>query len=135
MSSENKTNHSLRATAISRLFVNRVPEKIIMEQSGHLSKEGVRSYERTTAAQQKDVSDSLSDITSSSRVNSSRSDAFAIPRSDTLPVVPQANVPDQHDPWEGLDELFSAVPEPSTSMAKLIRRESEASVGPSFFAA
>ena len=93
-----------------------------MEQSGHLSKEGVRSYERTTAAQQKDVSDSLSDITSSSRVNSSRSDALAVvphPRSDTLPVVPQATVPGQHDPWEGHNELFSAVPDPSTSIAKL----------------
>ena len=29
--SENKSNHSLRATAISRMFVEKVPEKIIME--------------------------------------------------------------------------------------------------------
>ena len=29
------TNHSLRATSASRLFVKNVPEKIIQEKSGH----------------------------------------------------------------------------------------------------
>ena len=57
VSNENKTNHSLRATAISRMFNEKVPEKIIMEHWGHLSKEGVRCYERTTDAQEKRVSD------------------------------------------------------------------------------
>ena len=99
----------MRATAISRMFVEKVPEKIIMEQSGHLSKEGIRSYERTTAAQEKAVSDILSDITatSSSQMNS---------LSDTLAVVPAtkavqsaANTPPSEE-W--LDGLFSAVPEP-----------------------
>ena len=35
-------------------------EKMIMERSGHLSTSGVRSYERTTCLQQKEVSDLLS---------------------------------------------------------------------------
>ena len=48
LSTAQKTNHSLRATSISRMFHAKVPEKIIMERSGHLTKEGVRSYERTT---------------------------------------------------------------------------------------
>ena len=60
LSTENKTNHSLRATSISRMFHAEVPEKIIMERSGHLTKEGVRSYERTTNDQIKDVSHTLS---------------------------------------------------------------------------
>lgn len=45
LSTENKSNHSLRATAISRMYRASVPEKVIMERSGHLTKEGVRSYE------------------------------------------------------------------------------------------
>ena len=55
-----KSNHSLRATGISRLFTSGVPEKLIMERSGHISTEGVRVYERTTAEQKQHVSDVLS---------------------------------------------------------------------------
>ena len=55
-----KSNHSLRATAISRLFTSGVPEKLIMERSGHISTEGVRAYERTTAEQKQHISDVLS---------------------------------------------------------------------------
>ena len=36
-----------------------------MEQSGYLSSEGVRSYERTTDIQRKKVSDILTDVTTS----------------------------------------------------------------------
>ena len=68
---EKKTNHSLRATAISRMYDQKVQEKIIMEQSGHLSRDGVRVYERITNQQQKEVSDILSDVTFSSTVNAS----------------------------------------------------------------
>ena len=56
----NKSNHSLRATAISRMYQNSIPEKLIMERSGHLSREGLASYERTTPAQQKAVCKTLS---------------------------------------------------------------------------
>ena len=41
---DSKSNHSLRATSISRMYHAKVPEKQIMERSGHLSKEGVRAY-------------------------------------------------------------------------------------------
>ena len=53
LSTENKSNHSLRATAISRMYRASIPEKVIMERSGHLTKEGVRSYERTSVEQVK----------------------------------------------------------------------------------
>lgn len=45
------SNHSLCATLISRMYNAKVPEKLIMERSGHLSKQGVRSYERTSTEQ------------------------------------------------------------------------------------
>ena len=40
------SNRSLRATLISRMYEANVAEKIIMERSGHISKDGVRSYEK-----------------------------------------------------------------------------------------
>ena len=58
----NKSNHSLRATAISRMHENNVPEKLIMERSGHLSRERLTSYERTTVAQHKAVCNTLSSV-------------------------------------------------------------------------
>ena len=45
------TNHSLRATAASRLFEKSVPEKVIAERTGHTSLGGLRAYERTTNQQ------------------------------------------------------------------------------------
>lgn len=50
---EHKSNHSLRSTAITRMFENKVPEKLIMERSGHLSVGGLLSYEHSTMAQKK----------------------------------------------------------------------------------
>ena len=40
---EYKSNHSLRSTEITRMFENKVPDKIIMERSGHLSVGGLFS--------------------------------------------------------------------------------------------
>ena len=56
----NKSNHSLRVTSISRMYQKEIPEKLIMERSGHLSTESMLSYQRTTAAQQKAVCGALS---------------------------------------------------------------------------
>jgi len=42
------TNHSLRATSITRMFTSKVPEKIIAEKSGHRSLAALRSYEHTS---------------------------------------------------------------------------------------
>ena len=69
LKTENRSNHSLRASTITRMQEKKVPENVIMEQSGHLSKEEVRSHEKTSGSQKKEVSDLLSDITYSSTVN------------------------------------------------------------------
>ena len=42
------TNHSLRATSASRMFMSGVPEKIVAEVTGHKSVKALRQYERTT---------------------------------------------------------------------------------------
>ena len=55
-----KTNHSLRATAATRLYHAGIDEQIIMETTGHRSLDGVRSYKRTSAQQRKSISDILS---------------------------------------------------------------------------
>ena len=54
-----KTNHSLRATAASRLFHEGVDEQLIMERTGHHSLDGVRSYKRTATEQVMEISDIL----------------------------------------------------------------------------
>ncbi len=41
------TNHSLRATAITRMYEGGVPEKVISEKSGHKSIKGLHTYERS----------------------------------------------------------------------------------------
>ena len=43
-----KTNHSLRATATSRLYHSGVDEQLVMDRTGHRSVDGVRSYKRTS---------------------------------------------------------------------------------------
>lgn len=50
------TNHSLRATAATRLFVAGVDEQLIAEKTGHRST-AIRGYKRTSEAQQREVSD------------------------------------------------------------------------------
>lgn len=55
-----KTNHSLRATAATRLYQAGVDEQMIMEKTGHRSLEGVRSYKRTSSEQKENMSDILS---------------------------------------------------------------------------
>ena len=56
------TNHSLRATAITRMFISGVPEKIIAENSGHKSTKALHCYERTSSEQQKAVSKVISNL-------------------------------------------------------------------------
>ena len=48
-----------------------VPEKLIMERSGHLSTEGVRSYEQTSAEQMKKLCDTLSGVISETSTSTS----------------------------------------------------------------
>ena len=47
------TNHSLRATAITRMYEGGVPENLISEKSGHKSIKALRSYESTSIQQEK----------------------------------------------------------------------------------
>ena len=46
-----KTNHSLRATAVTQLYEAGVPEKLIQEHTGHRSLNTLREYNRTTTNQ------------------------------------------------------------------------------------
>jgi len=46
MCSAQYTNHSLRATSVTRMFSASVPEKLIAEKSDHHSLKALRSYER-----------------------------------------------------------------------------------------
>ena len=55
-----KTNHSLRATAATRLYASGIDEQLVMERTGHRSLEGIRSYKRTSDEQREAVSDILS---------------------------------------------------------------------------
>ena len=58
-----KTNHSLRATAATRLYSSGIDEQLVMERTGHRSLEGIRSYKHTSADQKEIVSDILSNTT------------------------------------------------------------------------
>ena len=50
-------NHSLRATAATRLYQSGIDEQLVMERTGHRSLEGVRSYKRTSDTQREVSSD------------------------------------------------------------------------------
>ena len=55
------TNHSLRATAVTRMYNQGVPEKLIAEKSGHRSVEALRQYEHTAPDLQRAASEVISD--------------------------------------------------------------------------
>ena len=46
------TNHSLRASATTRMYDSQLDEATIMSRTGHCSVDGVRAYKRTTAVLQ-----------------------------------------------------------------------------------
>ena len=45
------TNHSLRGTAITRMFEGKIPEKVIADKSDHKSIQGLRCYETISVEQ------------------------------------------------------------------------------------
>ena len=55
----NYSNHSLRASATTRLFHENVPEQVIMKVTGHRSLDGVHIYKKVCNKQLKDVSNVL----------------------------------------------------------------------------
>ena len=59
----NKSNHSLQATAITKMMEKNVPSRVIMQRYGHLSKDGLVPYERTTSLQQQSLCKALGGVT------------------------------------------------------------------------
>ena len=53
-----RSNHSLRATSVSRLYDNGFDEQLVCETTGHRSS-AVRSYKRTSDGQKKNISSTL----------------------------------------------------------------------------
>ena len=58
------TNHSLRATAATRLFAGSVPENLVAEKTGHRSLKALRSYERMDTRMQMAIDAVISNATS-----------------------------------------------------------------------
>ena len=58
------TNHSIRATAVTRMYESGLTEKMIMKRSGHRSTDDVRVYQRGDASAQIKVSNALSSSSS-----------------------------------------------------------------------
>jgi len=56
----NFSNHTLRATAVTRMFKAGLAEKQIMKRSAHQSVEGVRTYQREDPDEKRVVSNVLS---------------------------------------------------------------------------
>ena len=73
-----KTNHSLRATATSRLYHSGIDEQLVMERTGHRSLEGVRSYKRTSDEQRRHISDIMNRATTASSSSSVSTGASSI---------------------------------------------------------
>lgn len=99
-----KTNHSLRITTATRLFQAGVDEQLIMEQTGHHSTDGIRTYKRTSAEQQEAISDILlrskkpkEDIPPcNSLVRSSTSTVVTPDPSDMQLQLPSSQPPNTH---------------------------------------
>ena len=64
-----KTNHSLRATAATRLYQSGVDEQLVMERMGHRSIDGIRSYKRTADFQRENILNCNASKTSGYRVH------------------------------------------------------------------
>lgn len=110
-----KTNHSLRATAATRLYLNGVDEQLVMERTGHRSIEGIRSYKRTSREQQENVSDLLNgkkpciDVAKTSthlhplvqrETNSFQNPPlmFSLPQGTSVPLAPSVSMPGTSHP-------------------------------------
>ena len=53
---QGKTNHSLRATGVTDMYRAGVPEKLMLERTGHRSLDGLRAYEKSSIEQHQSVS-------------------------------------------------------------------------------
>ena len=78
------TNHSLRATATTRMFCSGVPEKVIAEKTGHRSLKALRFYERTQPEMRKAVDAVIADPKKD----------FSLVDEDVKPTDPKCAIPD-----------------------------------------
>ena len=108
----NKTNHSFRATAITRMMEKSVPAKLIMEHSGHLSGSGLSSYERSTPLHRAAMSRFLIDITTS-KSNS------AVMEASYLSCEEKTLVPALKESTPGADHVPEEKQNPSELMKNL----------------
>lgn len=88
------TNHSLRATAITRMYNGGVPEKLIAETSGHKSSKALRQYEHTSDEQQKAVTAVINNNPSNKGDNSMCGNVSCVPvtKSDSSSCVFSGNM-------------------------------------------
>ena len=78
-----RTNHSLHTTTSTRLYQAGVDKQLVMEQTGHQSLEGVRSYKRTSTDQQESMSDILNGTIA--QITTDKCDSI-IPRVSTVDI-------------------------------------------------
>ncbi len=100
-----KTNHSLRATAATRLYQSGVDEQLVMERTGHRSLEGVRTYKRTSSEQREALSDILNR-------KHPRIDKTSTSEGDSRPqqsAVPDIVAPSTHQSFD-LDAVIDSSP-------------------------
>ena len=88
-----KTNHSLRATAATRLYASGVDEQLVMERTGHRSLEGIRSYKRTTSNQKEAVSDILSNTKKHCAVKEEQNTSMPIAQTASVHQAQNASLP------------------------------------------
>ncbi len=87
-----RTNHSLCATAATRLYNAGVDEQQVMEVTGHRSLDGVRAYKHTSKKQKEAVSDILNCVPSqtTSACGSTYNSSINIDVSDSSALVTAA---------------------------------------------
>lgn len=101
-----KTNHSLRATAATRLYESGIDEQLVMERTGHRSLPGVRSYKRTSSHQKEALSDILNKIPKFTNDASSGPSTTGLSTSEPTPSI-------------SLPSIASLATKPTTAISNL----------------
>ena len=69
---ENRTDHSLRVTTATRGIEQGIPDKLLMERTGHQSVSSLHMHQRLMEYQRKVVSLTLDDVTATDEPSSKR---------------------------------------------------------------
>ena len=83
------TNHSLRATAATRMFASGVPEKVVSEVTGHKSLTALRTYERTSEQQQRAAGRAISSLKRELQMEKEELQVENVPPAENKPQLPQ----------------------------------------------